>query len=102
MRRTTTILALVLFSKRPIRGHCQLLAFTTLLLAFPWALPLFVSADEKALARPPALLSALRGGRVTGRMLCQVVGNPAGMRRFPSNSPRSVGQIQSPIGYECR
>lgn len=59
------IVGLVLFSRKPIRGHCQLLGFTTLLLAFPWALPLFVSAAEKDLARPPAVLPAIAaGGRV--------------------------------------
>ncbi len=59
------VLALVLFSRRPIRGRCHLLAFATLLLAFPWALPLFVSADEKDLARAPVIARALKGpGRV--------------------------------------
>jgi len=59
------VLGLVLFSRRPIRGRNHLLALATLLLAFPWALPLFVSADERDLARPPALSRALRGpGRV--------------------------------------
>ncbi len=61
----TAVLGLVLFSRRPIRGQCHLLALATLLLAFPWALPLFVSADERDLARPPALAGGLKGpGRV--------------------------------------
>ena len=55
------VLALVLFSRRPIRGRNFLLGLATLLLAFPWALPLFVSADEKDLTRPPALAGALSG-----------------------------------------
>jgi hypothetical protein len=60
-----TVLALVLFSRRPIRGQAHLLGLAALLLSFPWALPLFVSADEKDLARPPALIGALKGpGRV--------------------------------------
>lgn len=50
---------------RGVRGAAHALGFATLLLALPWGLPLFVSADEKVLARPPALLGALRGaGRV--------------------------------------
>ncbi len=61
----TAVLGLVLFSRRPIRGQTHLLGLATLLLAFPWALPLFVSADERDLARPPALAGALAGpGRV--------------------------------------
>lgn len=60
-----TVLGLVLFSRRPIRGQMHLLGVAALLLSFPWALPLFVSADEKDLLRPPALLEALkRPGRV--------------------------------------
>lgn len=67
----TAVLALTLFSRRPIRGRNHLLGLATLLLAFPWALPLFVSADEKDLERPPALSRAVRGpGRVyvSGRL----------------------------------
>jgi hypothetical protein len=61
----TAVVGLILFSRRPIRGQCHLLGLATLLLAFPWALPLFVSADEKDLARPPALARDLKGpGRV--------------------------------------
>ncbi|HJW14878.1 MAG TPA: hypothetical protein VJ776_09285, partial [Thermoanaerobaculia bacterium] len=59
------VLGLILFSRRPIRGKNHLLGLATLLLAFPWALPLFVSADERDLARPPALAGAMKGpGRV--------------------------------------
>src|SRR5262249_19448797 len=59
------VLGLVLFSRRPIRGQNHLLAVAALLLAFPWALPLFVSADEKDLARAPAVIDRLKGpGRV--------------------------------------
>ena len=59
------VLVLVLFSRRPIRGQTHLLGLAALLLSFPWALPLFVSADERDLARPPALTAALHGpGRV--------------------------------------
>jgi hypothetical protein len=59
------VLALVLFARRPIRGQSYLLGFSTLLLAFPWALPLFVSAKESDLARPPVLAGALKGpGRI--------------------------------------
>ena len=59
------VLGLVLFSRRPIRGQTHLLGLAALLLSFPWALPLFVSADEKDLARPPALIGTLKGpGRV--------------------------------------
>jgi hypothetical protein len=55
------VLMLVLFSRRPIRGQSYLLGLATLLLAFPWALPLFVSADEKDLARSPVLSGAMKG-----------------------------------------
>jgi hypothetical protein len=53
------VLALVLLGRRPLRGRIRLLGLTALLLAFPWALPLFVSAREKDLERAPALLQAL-------------------------------------------
>jgi hypothetical protein len=53
------VLALVLLGRRPLRGRTRLLGLTALLLAFPWALPLFVSARERDLERPPALLQAL-------------------------------------------
>jgi hypothetical protein len=56
----TAVLGLVLFSRLPIRGQSHLLGLTALLLAFPWALPLFVSADEKDLARPPALAGRVK------------------------------------------
>jgi hypothetical protein len=60
-----SVLALVLFARRPIRGQNHLLGLATLLLAFPWALPLFVSADERDVERPPALSGSMRGpGRV--------------------------------------
>jgi hypothetical protein len=63
------VLVLILFSRRPIRGQTHLLGLAALLLSFPWALPLFVSADEKDLARPPALIGALQG---PGRVVPQV------------------------------
>ena len=43
----------------PVPGY--LLGLAALVLALPWALPLFVSADEKDLERPPALAEALQG-----------------------------------------
>ena len=57
----TLLLAFLLFTRRkaPLAGYA--LGFVTLLLAFRWGLPLFVSASEKELARPPALLAALQG-----------------------------------------
>ncbi len=55
------VLALFLLIRRPVLGLPYALGFVTLLFAFPWGLPLFVSAGEKDLARPPALLSALTG-----------------------------------------
>jgi hypothetical protein len=49
--------------RAPSEGHW--LGLLALLLALPWGLPLFVSADERSLERPPALLSSLTGaGRV--------------------------------------
>ena len=51
--------AVFLLARRPSRGAAHALAFAALLLAFPWGLPLFVSADERVLERPPAILAAL-------------------------------------------
>lgn len=55
------LLAVVLFLRRPERGRAHALALAALLLALPWGLPLFVSADQKDLARPPALLPVMHG-----------------------------------------
>jgi len=55
------LLAIVSFSRRPARGGGHALGFATLLLALPWGLPLFVSADQKDLSRPPALLPVVQG-----------------------------------------
>ena len=45
--------------RAPATGY--VLGFTALLFALPWGLPLFVSAPEKDLRRPPAVLSAMSG-----------------------------------------
>ena len=59
------LLALVLFVRPSERGRAHALGLAALLLALPWGLPLFVSADQKDLARPPALLPVLTApGRV--------------------------------------
>ena len=55
------LLAGALFFRRPERGRAYALGLAALLLALPWGLPLFVSADQKALSRPPALLAVMRG-----------------------------------------
>ena len=55
------VLALLLLIRRPVRGLAYALGLSTLVFSFPWGLPLFVSAREKELARPPALLSAVAG-----------------------------------------
>ncbi len=81
----TAVLGLILFSRRPIRGQCHLLGLATLLLAFPWALPLFVSADEKDLARPPAL--AGNGERDGPRLR----GSAAPERQRPVDRQRAPG-----------
>jgi hypothetical protein len=84
----TAVLGLVLFSRRPIRGQCHLLALATLLLAFPFALPLFVSADERDLARPPALAGKLKG---PGRLyLPQGLASLWTARSHPALPPRVV------------
>ena len=54
-------LGVFLFARAPLRGQSHLLGLAVLALALPWGLPLFVSADEKDLERPPALLAALQG-----------------------------------------
>jgi len=46
---------------RSTRLSGYLLGFAALALAFSWALPLFVSADDRDLARPPAVPSHLKG-----------------------------------------
>lgn len=46
---------------RSTRRVSYLLGFATLAFAFSWGLPLFVSADEKDLAREPALVPHLQG-----------------------------------------
>ena len=56
------LLAAVLFSRRPRRGSAHALGFAALVLALPWGLPLFVSADHKDLARPPDVGRFLKGG----------------------------------------
>lgn len=56
----TVATVLFLRPRSPASGY--LLGFATLLFALPWGLPLFVSADEKDLERPPALAPALSGG----------------------------------------
>lgn len=61
----TVALGVTLFFPRPVGGHGHLLGFATLLLALWWGLPLFVWANEKDLASPPALLERIKGpGRV--------------------------------------
>ena len=55
------VAAILLFrSRSPAPGY--LLGFAALLFALPWGLPLFVTAGEKDLERPPALAPAISGG----------------------------------------
>jgi hypothetical protein len=54
-------LGVFVFAKRPRRGGAHVLGLAALVLALPWGLPLFVSADQKNLARPPALARFLKG-----------------------------------------
>ena len=58
---SAVLLAVVLFTRRPRRGAADALAVAALALAFPWGLPLFVSADQRQLARPPDVLRYVRG-----------------------------------------
>jgi hypothetical protein len=59
------LLAVVFFTGRPRRGAADALAVAALALAFPWGLPLFVSADQRQLARPPDVLRYVKdGGRL--------------------------------------
>jgi hypothetical protein len=53
------VLALILFLSRSLRLRAHLLGFATIVLALPWALPLFVAADTKDLSRPPAILASM-------------------------------------------
>jgi len=61
----TALVALAIAPRRraPAEGHW--LGLIALLSTLPWGLPLFVSADEKTLEKPPALRPALSG---TGRL----------------------------------
>ncbi|HEY7113360.1 MAG TPA: hypothetical protein VIA45_10555, partial [Thermoanaerobaculia bacterium] len=55
---TAAVLAAVLPTRRATASG-YLLGFAVLLFALPWGLPLFVSADERDLERPPALAGHL-------------------------------------------
>ncbi len=55
-----------------------LLGFATFFFALPWGLPLFVSADERDLERPPAVLASLDG---PGRLFISPL--PAGVQPAP-------------------
>lgn len=55
------VLAAVLFSKRRATASGYVLGFAALLFALPGGLPLFVSAAESDLERPPALAGHLAG-----------------------------------------
>ena len=57
----TAVIALAVAPRLRAPGEGHTLGLLALLLAMPWGLPLFVSADEKSLERPPALLSSLSG-----------------------------------------
>ncbi|HKD11973.1 MAG TPA: hypothetical protein VKE50_07845, partial [Thermoanaerobaculia bacterium] len=54
------VVAAAIAARRRMGGG-YLIGLATLLLALPWGLPLFVSADEKDLERRPAILSSLVG-----------------------------------------
>jgi hypothetical protein len=52
--------AIAAFCRSPnVARH--LLGFATLAFAFSWSLPLFVSADDRVLSRPPAVVEHLKG-----------------------------------------
>jgi hypothetical protein len=55
------LLAVFVFAWRPRRGSVYALGVGALVLALPSGLPLFVSGDQKDLARPPALRRYLAG-----------------------------------------
>ncbi|HYB54308.1 MAG TPA: hypothetical protein VEG84_10610, partial [Thermoanaerobaculia bacterium] len=55
------IVAGKIWPRRRASGEGYVLGIAVLLLALPWGLRLFVSAEEKTLERPPALLSSLTG-----------------------------------------
>ncbi len=57
----TAAVALLLFFRPRAPATGYLLGFATVVLALPRGLPLFVSADEKDLSRPPALISTMAG-----------------------------------------
>jgi hypothetical protein len=56
------LLAIVVFARWPQRGRAYVIGFATLFFAFPWGLPLFVSADHRTLEHAPALRRFLAGG----------------------------------------
>src|SRR5262249_45521363 len=55
------IVAIKIWPRGRAVGEGYLLGLAILVLALPFGLPLFVSADEKTLERTPALLSSLKG-----------------------------------------
>jgi len=55
------LVALLVLPGHSLRGRGQLFGLLTLFFALLWGLPLFVSASERDLARPPALRPALDG-----------------------------------------
>jgi hypothetical protein len=55
------VVATKIWPRRRTYGDGYLLAIAILVLALPWGFRLFVSAEEKTLERPPALLSSLTG-----------------------------------------
>ena len=86
------VLAAVLFSKRRATASGYVLGFAALLFALPGGLPLFVSADERDLERPPALAghsrdrTALRLARACRSSTCS-----RRAARIPISCPASRG-----------
>ena len=62
---SAAFLGVFAFTRRARRGGAHVLGLAALVLALPWGLPLFVSTDQRTLARPPALARFLtEGGRL--------------------------------------
>jgi hypothetical protein len=53
------LLFLILSLRRSVRLRAYLLSFAAIVLALPWGLPLFVAADTRDMARPPAILASM-------------------------------------------
>ncbi|HEY3203318.1 MAG TPA: hypothetical protein VGL03_06620 [Thermoanaerobaculia bacterium] len=101
---TVLLVALLLRARGLFPELGYALGFLTLLFSFGWGLPLFVSAPDKDLARPPALLREVHGpGRLyvspkLPRFETRALQPAGGLLRFAKVSRVLVEQLVSATG----